>query len=220
MPYTVTELITKAWTLSGIVAAQAETVSGDQLKDGLEHLNDFLALQNANARMIPYIRVEHLTCIPNSEELFVKHLLNIDALTLQEEEPRSYALQTLPLLGRKEYFTHDYPSFLRPRFYHLEKTKGGSLLFLSPTPDKAYPLKLVGKFGLTEVSYNDDLSLFYDRDYLLYLRYGLADTLCDFYNHPFSAKGKFKEIENKLRDLSPLDLSMEKNSLFNLGRSI
>ncbi|MEY4767870.1 MAG: hypothetical protein RL637_509, partial [Pseudomonadota bacterium] len=66
----------------------------------------------------------------------------------------------------------------------------------------------------------DDLSLFYDRDYLLYLRYGLADTLCDFYNHPFSAKGKLKEIETKLRDLSPLDLTMEKNSLFNLERSI
>ena len=143
-----------------IVAAQAETVSGDQLKDGLEHLNDFLALQNANSRMIPYIRVGNLTCIPNSEELFVKHLLNIDALTLRVEEPRSYALQTLPLLGRKGYFTHDYPFFLRPRFYHLEKIKGGSLLFLNPTPDKAYPLKLVGKFGLTEVSYNDDLSLF------------------------------------------------------------
>ena len=91
MPYTVTELISKAWTLSGIVAAQAETVSGDQLKDGLEHLNDFLALQNANARMIPYTHVEHLVCIPNSEELFVKHLLIIDALTLREAEPRSYA---------------------------------------------------------------------------------------------------------------------------------
>lgn len=216
----VTELITKAWNLSGIVAAQAETVSGDQLSDGLEHLNDFLALQNANARMIPYTRVQQLTCLAHSEELFVKYLLTLDALTLREEEPRSYALKALPLLGRKEYFTHDYPSFLRPRFYHLEKTKGGSLLFLSPTPDKAYSLKLVGKFGLTEVNHNDDLSTIYDRDYLLYLRYGLADYLCDFYNHPFSAKGKLKEIEVKLRDLSPLDLSMEKNSLFNLGRSI
>lgn len=217
MPYTVIELITKAWNLSGIVAAQAETVSGDQLKDGLDHFNDFLALQNANARMIPYTHVEHLTCIPNSEELFVKHLLTVDALTLHEEEPRSYALQTLPLIGRKEYFTHDYPSFLRPRFYHLEKTKGGSLLFLSPTPDKAYLLKLVGRFSLTEVHYNDDLSIFYDRDYLLYLRYGLADYLCDLYNHPFSAKGKLNAIESKLRDISPLDLTQQKISLFNLG---
>ena len=215
MTYTVTELITKAWNLSGIVAAQAETVSGDQLKEGLEHLNDFLALQNANSRMIPCARVEHLTCIAHSEELFVKHLLNIDALQLQEAEPRSYALQALPLLGRKEYFNQDNPSFLRPRFYHLEKTKGGSLLFLSPTPDKAYSLKLVGKFGLTEVHYNDDLSTIYDRDYLLYLRYGLADYLCDLYNHPFSAKGKLKEIESKLLDASPLDLSLEKISMFN-----
>jgi hypothetical protein len=217
MTYTVTELITKAWNLSGIVAAQAETVSGDQLKEGLDHLNDFLALQNANARMIPYTHIEHLTCIAHSEELFVKHLLALDTLTLQEEEPRCYALQALPLLGRKEYFTHDYPSFLRPRFYHLEKTKGGSLLFLSPTPDKAYLLKLVGKFGLTEVHYNDDLSIFYDRDYLLYLRYGLADYLCDLYNHPFLARGRLNAIESKLRDYSPLDLTQQKTSLFNLG---
>lgn len=217
MSYTVNALITKAWYLSGIVAAQAETVSGPQLKEGLEHLNDFLALQNTNSRIIPYTRVQKLTCIAHSEELFVAHLLALDTLTLQEEKPRCYLLQSLPLLGRKEYFTHDYPSFLRPRFYHLEKTKGGSVLFLSPTPDKAYPLKLVGKFGLIEVSYNDDLSRIYDRDYLLYLRYGLADTLCDFYNHPFSARRKLKEIESKLRDLSSLDLSMEKISTFNSG---
>lgn len=219
MPYTVTELITKAWNLSGIVAAQTETVSGDQLKEGLDHLNDFLALQNANARMIPYTQIQQLTCIPHSEKIFVKHLIALDALTLKEEEPRCFLLQSLPLLGRKEYFNRDYPSFLQPRFYHLEKTKGGSLLFLSPTPDKAYSLKLVGKFGLTEVNPNDDLSVNYDRDYLLYLRYGLADYLCDLYNHSFSAKGKLKEIERKLLDASPLDLSMEKISMFHSGAS-
>ncbi|WP_342227839.1 hypothetical protein [Rickettsiella endosymbiont of Rhagonycha lignosa] len=214
MSCTVTEIITKAWNLSGIVAAQAETVSGDQLSDGLEHLNDFLALQNANARMIPYTRVQQLTCVAHSEELFVQHLLSLDSLTLSEEKPSCYLLQSLPLLGRKQYFNQDSSLFLRPRFYHLEKTKGGSLLFLSPTPDKTYSLKLVGKFGLTEVNPNDDLSAIFDRDYLLYLRYGLADYLCDLYNHPFSAKGKLKEIERKLLDASPLDLSMEKIFMF------
>ncbi len=214
---TVTELITKAWNLSGIVAAQAETVSGDQLKEGLDHLNDFLALQNANSRIIPHTRVQQLTCVAHSEELFVEHLLSLDSLTLTEEKPSCYLLQSLPLLGRKDYFNQNYPSFLRPRFYHLEKTKGGSLLFLSPTPDKAYSLKLVGKFGLTEVNPNDDLSAIFDRDYLLYLRYGLADYLCDLYNHPFSAKGKLKEIERRLLDASPLDLSMEKISMFHSG---
>lgn len=217
MTYMVTELITKAWNLSGIVAAQAETVSGDQLSDGLEHLNDFLALQNANARMIPYTLVQQLTCVAHSEELFVQHLLSLDSLTLREEKPSCYLLQSLPLLGRKEYFNQDYPSFLRPRFYHLEKTKGGSILFLSPIPDKAYSLKLVGKFGLMEVNYNDDLSAIYNREYILYLRYGLADYLCDLYNHPFSAKAKLREIESKCRDLSPLDLSLEKISMFNSG---
>ncbi len=212
---TVTELITKAWNLSGIVAAQAETVSGDQLKEGLDHLNDFLALQNANSRIIPHTRVQQLTCVAHSEELFVEHLLSLDSLTLTEEKPSCYLLQSLPLLGRKDYFNQNYPSFLR--FYHLEKTKGGSLLFLSPTPDKAYSLKLVGKFGLTEVNPNDDLSAIFDRDYLLYLRYGLADYLCDLYNHPFSAKGKLKEIERRLLDASPLDLSMEKISMFHSG---
>jgi hypothetical protein len=214
MVYTVTELITKAWNLSGIVAAQAETVSGEQLKEGLDHLNDFLALQNTNARMIPYTRVEHLTCIAHSEELFVEYLLALDALTLKEEEPRCYALQALPLLGRKEYFRQEYPSFLRPRFYHLEKTKGGSLLFLSPTPDKAYPFRLVGKFGLTEVNYNDDLSAIYNREYIVYLRYNLAEYLCNLYNHPFLYQGKLRELEAKLRDFSPLDLSIEKIAYF------
>ncbi|WP_339050235.1 hypothetical protein [Rickettsiella endosymbiont of Xylota segnis] len=209
-----TELITKAWTLSGIVAAQAETVSGDQLKEGLEHLNDFLALQSANSRMIPYTQVQELSCVPHEEKLFVKHLIALDTLTLSEAEPRSFLLQPLPLLGRKEYFKQAYPEFLQPRFYHLERTKGGSFLFLSPTPDKPYSLKLIGKFALTEVDYNDDFSLFYDRDYLLYLRYGLADALCDLYNHPFAGKIKLRELEKKLLDTSPLDLSVEKISMF------
>jgi hypothetical protein len=96
MPYTTTELITKAWNLSGIVAAQAETVSDDQLKEGLDHLNDFLALQSANSRMILSTRIQQLICIPHSEKIFVKHLLSLDVLTLQEKEPRCYLLQFLP----------------------------------------------------------------------------------------------------------------------------
>lgn len=143
MPYTVTELITKAWYLSGIVAAQAETVSGDQLKEGFEHLNDFLALQNANSRMIPYTQVQQLSCIPHEEKLFVKHLIALETLILREAEPRCFLLQSLPLLGKKEYFKQDYPSFLQPRFYHLERTKGGSVLFLSPTPIRLTHLNLL-----------------------------------------------------------------------------
>lgn len=57
--------------------------------------------------MIPYTQIQQLTCIPHSEKIFVKHLIALDALTLKEEEPRCFLLQSLPLLGRKEYFNRD-----------------------------------------------------------------------------------------------------------------
>ncbi len=209
MAYTVTELITKSWNLSGIVAAQAETVSGDQLKDGLDHLNDFLALQSAESRMIPYTRVHLFECKANWDEFLIDHLLSIDVLTIKNNG--SYSLKAL---GRRAFFTRNGDSLSpsQPLFYHIEAIRGGSLLFLTPTPDKDYKLRIVGKFGLTEVDYNDDLSLVYDRQYLLYLRYGLADYLCDLYNHPFAAGAKLSRLASNLRDYSPLDLSMVKVS--------
>lgn len=212
MPYTVTELITKAWNLSGIVAAQAETVSGDQLKEGLYHLNDLIALQNANARMIPYTRVHSFECRPKEDELLIDHLVKVDSITLYEQGI-SYTLQAL---GRKDFFTHPRQHYTpaQPRSYHIEPDKGGRRLFLSPTPDKSYRLRLVGKFGLTEVNYNDDLLAIYNREYIVYLRYGLAEYLCDLYNHSFSYKSKLREIEFKLQDFSPLDLSIEKIAHF------
>ena len=209
MAYTVTELITKAWNLSGIVAAQAETMSGDQLTEGLDHLNDFLALQSAESRMIPYTHVHSFECNANLDEVLIDHLLSIDVLTMKDNG--GYSLKAL---GRQAFFIRnsDNSSPSQPRFYHIEAMRGGSLLFLTPIPDKAYQFRLVGKFGLTEVNYNDDLSLVYDRQYLLYLCYGLADYLCDLYNHPFSAKTKLSRLEFALRDYSPLDLSIEKVS--------
>lgn len=211
MAYTVTELITNAWNLSGIVAAQAETVSGDQLKEGLDHLNDFLSLQSTEPRMIPYTRVYTFDCKTREDELFIDHLQCVDVLTIKTN---NYLLKAL---GRKDFFSlpclHYSPS--QPRAYHIEPDKGGSVLFLTPTPDENYSFRLVGKFGLTEADYNEDLSQVYDRHYLLYLRYGLADYLCELYNHPFAAKGKLNTLTSKLRDYSPLDLTIEKVSYFN-----
>lgn len=212
MTYTVTELITSAWNLTGIVASQAETVSGNQLSTGLNHLNDFLAIQSTESRMIPYNRVYSFECKANWDEFLIDNLLKVDVLTIKGNG--DYPLQSL---ARKAFFSqpcqHYSPS--QPRAYHIEPDRGGSILFLSPAPDKSYQFRLVGKFGLAEVDYNDDLSKVYDRCYLLYLRYGLGDYLCDLYNHPFSGKGKLSELESKLRDYSPLDLTIEKVSYFN-----
>jgi hypothetical protein len=215
MVYTVTQLISNAWNLSGIVAAQAETVSGEQLKEGLDHLNDFLALQSTESRMIPYTRIYFFECQAKQDEFLIEHLLQIDVLTLSEKD----MVYTLQSLRRKDFFTQpcQHYSPARPQAYHSEPDKGGSRLFLSPTPSKNYRLRLVGKFGLSEVNYNDDLNAIYGREYILYLRYGLADYLCDLYNHPFAAKTKLSLLEAKLRNYSSLDLGMNKVCYFNTG---
>lgn len=100
MTYTVTELITSAWNLTGIVAAQAETVSSDQLSTGLNHLNDFLALQSTESRMIPYTRVHSFECKANWDEFLIDHLLKVDVLTIKGNG--DYPLQSL---ARKAFFS-------------------------------------------------------------------------------------------------------------------
>ena len=49
MPYLAQTLITRSWYLSGIVARGAQTVTGDQITDGLMMLNALLDFKQSLA---------------------------------------------------------------------------------------------------------------------------------------------------------------------------
>ena len=54
MAYTVTDLITRAFYLSQVVSRELQTVTGQQIADGLIWLNALLSLRSAFTKVIPY----------------------------------------------------------------------------------------------------------------------------------------------------------------------
>lgn len=208
MAYYVTELITRAYYLSGVTARRLQTVTGDQISDGLFLLNALLAVKSFDEQLIPYFTKTTISTVAGQETYFVDRLLEI--------ETQTFDLQTnvrMPMtrLGRTEYFNTARVNNLRTILgaWHLEREKGGARIYLYPLPDQIYPLTFVGKYGFLQVELIDDLEEVYDDYYIEYLRYALAEYICADYGiilQPQVEK-KLNEYEDKLKYVSPIDFS-------------
>ena len=77
-------------------------------------------------------------------------------------------------------------------------------------------MKLSGKYALTDVTLNTDMSLVYDQFYLEWLRYSLAVKICEEWGAsvPDATRAKYNEMTKKLMDVSPADLVMTKRGYF------
>lgn len=214
MAYTALQLITKSYYLSQIVSRGLQTVSGEQITDGLDLLNSLLAFKGSDVRLIPYFRRDSFPTIAGTEEYFRPNLLAIDAITFNLGDVR-FPMQEMT---RKDYFNSprvDNISSL-PFSYRAERELGGMRLYLYFQPGAVYTVKLSGKFGFDEVTLTTDLSLTYDTFYIEYLRYALAEYICSDWGATFPDQSmqKFKEIQDKIMDVSPPDLSIQKSSYF------
>lgn len=212
MAYSVRKLITNSYYLSGIVARNQQTVTGQQITDGLDLLNDLLGIKTANNRLIPYFTQYTLTAVPGQEMYYIPNLIDSETVTFNQQTVRYSMLKQT----RKKYFGSarvDNISAL-PFNWHLERTKGGANLYMYFLPASNYIVKITGKFGLSSVVLNADLEQIYDRFYIVYLRYALAEYMCAESNIvlPPQTQAKLNEIENIITDISPLDLSVSKLS--------
>ncbi len=190
MSYTVTKLINNAWYLSGIVARNLQTVSGDQLTDGLDLLNAFLAVETADKRMIPYFQTFSLTAVAGQERYFVANLIELETITFFINSVR-FSLQEY---NRDRYFGESRVVNIQslPYQYHTERTFGGMYIYLYFLPNTNYPLEIFGKFSLSSVALTQDLSLTMDLFYIEYLRYALANKMCEEYNIQFQPQAAMK----------------------------
>lgn len=218
MAYNVSELITRSWYLSGIVAREYETPTGGMLNDGLFLLNDLLAFQTVDSTLIPYFTSYNFNGVVGQEQYFVPHLIEIETMTYVYSTTVRYSMIEQ---SREQYFGSPRTNGINslPSFYHFEKSKGGADVFMYFFPDQAYPFTIWGKFGLTELaqtkaSYEIDLSLIYDRFYLKYLRYALSNYMCNERGVTFapSAQRELTETIAKLEYLSPMDFTTQKLS--------
>ncbi len=220
MIYTARTLITRAWYLSGIVARGLQSVSGDQAVDGLFLLNALLDWKAVQIDLIPYWTYYEFPAVANQEKYFIPNLFAIESLTFNIGVVR----YSMDFSSRHNYFGTsrvDNISTL-PFNWYFNRVHGGGDLYLYFIPADNYPLKLMGKFGLQNVTLDTDMSLTYDPSYIEYLRYALAQYMCAEYGILFNPESKkiLKNIEHQLMDESPPDLSMIKTTLLTQGNPL
>ena len=213
MAETTRELIIKSWYLSGIVSRETQTVSGEQISDGLDILNSLLAFKTVDDRKIPYFTEYNFTAVIGQEKYFIPGLIEMETLTFVINTIR-YSMKKMK---RKEYFSSPRANNVKslPYQYHVEKDLGGSNLYMYFLPDKLYEFTSYAQFSLSQVTLNQDLNLILDGFYLEYLRYLLASHLCEFYGYslPISIEKRLASYEGKMIDVSPIDFSMQKISI-------
>jgi hypothetical protein len=212
MAYTTTELINRAWYLSGVVGRDFQNVSGDQLNDGLNMLNALLSFKTSDQKLIPYFSQYNFTTVAGQEKYFIPDLVLVQTLTFVLNTVRYQMKYEL----RSQYFgtarANNVTSL--PYIFHTERTLNGSNLYMYFVPNTTYDFQLWGKFSLPDVVLGQDLTLIFDQFYIEYLRYGLAEYMCQEYNIQMQpqAEKKLKEFESMLIDTSPIDFSMRKLS--------
>jgi hypothetical protein len=220
MAYTATDLVTRSWYLSGIVARNLETVSPDQITDGMQLLNTLLDFKAADLRLIPFFTRFGFNLVTNVEEYFIPNLFQVETLTFNIQTVRYQMNQ----ISRVKYFGTPRVDNIQslPYSYHVERVKDGSNIFVYFKPNQTYPAMLTGKFGLTNVVIGTDLETLYENFYIEYLRYALAQMMCNEYDVEFSPDklAMLKIYESKCTDESPTDLSTRKLSAFNRGSGI
>lgn len=215
MAYTARELITRAYYLSQIVSRQLQTPSGQQITDGLYLLNSLLDFMSTDIRLIPYFRRYEFDSVVGQEEYFVSGLLYVDSLTFNIGDVR-YSINEAT---RKQYFAGPRVDGIQslPYVYRTERELDGMRIFLYFEPQAIYQMKLSGKFRLGNVTLDTDMSLTYDEYYIEWLRYALAVKVCEEWGSsvPDTTMAKYKEMQKKLMEVSPPDLSIQKNTYFN-----
>lgn len=213
MTYSARKLITKAYYLSGKVIRDFQTVGGSDIIDGLELLNALLSFKTANQRLIPYFKEHLFEAEIGEKEYFIEGLISIETFTFALNDAVRFGTSNL---SRRQFFGRSIPLNVRslPGEWHAERTKGGTNLFLYFTPDQEYPLAIWGKFGLEDVTLDEDLSEVYDQYYIDYLRYGLAQYIAaenGIMLQP-QIQAQLKSYEDMITDISPIDLTMSKVS--------
>ena len=228
MAYTAQTLITRSWYLSGIVARNLQTVTGDQITDGLMLLNALLDYKQIETDLIPYWTYVEINLIPNQEYYFLPYVAEVESATFNIDVVR----YPMDYVTRRNYFGSarvDNISSL-PFSWNFNRGQGGGTFATYFLPESAYPLKLMVKLFLVDVALNTDLTNVsefvpytflntanqgYDTSYIEYLRYALARYMCSEYGILFNPSSEkiFQSLQRKLMYESPADLSMIKTTI-------
>lgn len=241
MPYLAQDLITRSWFLSGIIARNLQVPTGDQIYDGLQMLNDLLNFKQIETDLIPYWTYIELPLVANQEFYFLPYVAAIESATFNIDVVR----YPMDYVSRRNYYGSsrvDNISTL-PFSWNYNRAVGGGNMALYFKPESNYPMKMMVKLFLVDVTLQTDLtdvtSTFldpldplappfytpynfvngavqgYDTSYIEYLRYCLASYMCSEYGIMFNPESEkiLTSYKRKLMWESPPDLSSIKTSI-------
>lgn len=214
MAYTAQDLITRSWYLSGIVSRGLQVQTGDQLYDGLQMLNDLLNFKQIETEYLPYKTYDtSITLVAGQEEYFIPNCALIESCTFNIDVVR----YPMDYVTNRNYFGSGRVDNIAslPYSWTYLRQDGGVNLYMYFLPEGNYPLKILGKFFLTDVDVHTDLSATLDTSYIEYLRYALAEYMCSEYGVQFNPQSAkiLMAYKRKLMYMSSPDLSMSKQSI-------
>lgn len=228
MSYTAQQLITRSFYLSGIVARNLQVVTGDQINDGLMMLNALLDFKQIETDLIPYWTYIELPAVGGQEYYFLPNVAAVESITFNIGVIR----YPMDFTHRSAYFGSSRVDNIQtlPFNWNFNRGENGGTLSLYFLPESNYPLKLMVKIFLNDVSLNTDLTNInsslpytfiqtqnagFDTSYIEYLRYALADYICSEYGVLFNPESEriLKKMQRKLMYISPPDLHLIKTSI-------
>lgn len=221
---TTRQLITRAYALAQIIGNGFEEVSGGQMLEGLEVLNELADLKTAVDSKTPYFTEYNFDLGPglgvngSSERYFIPLLVQPGTFTFVLGEVR----YSLWVQQRQRYQGSVRANTVTtlPGTVFYERTQGGCFLFVYAFPNQIYPATLWGKFKLPAFTFEQVLEDTLEPYFIRYLRYTLAKELADLNNMELEGS-KLMEIEKMEKSfprIEPNDLSIQKIGILSGNR--
>ncbi len=216
MVYTVTQLVSDAFTCSGIVGKEFEQVTGEQQQEGLQWLNSLLSKKTADKSGIPYFLEYNANFIIGQEQYYIPGLISIESMTFFIDSPPDpiivnpvpgspipgvtgtgnqvrYAMRQV---DRKLYWGTPRANQILslPYQYTVERQFGGASVYVYFLPILQYQFQIWGLFALNNVTQQQDLSLTLDQFYIDFLKFELTERVCAEYDYSMPP-GAAKQLE-------------------------
>lgn len=209
MAFTAQQLIARSWYLSGIEARELQSIGGDRMAVGLELLNSLLNFKQGETDLIPYYQYNStISTVIGQEKYLLTDWADIRALSFNLGTVR----YKMTYVNNDRYFSQVRVNNITslPFTYTYIRQNGGIALYLYFLPDKVYTLNIYGKKFISDVTLSTDLLLAFDKVYIEYLRYALADYMCQEYGVEMPPRQQkiLNSYIKKLKSFSPPDVTV------------
>ena len=221
MVYLASQLIIDAYGFSGVIGTGFQTVQSYQVTQGLNLLNGLLSRMASETSFIPYFSYDtQITGVIGQESYFIPNCVYMESLTFNIGDLRL----EMNAQNRRAYFSASRVDSITalPDSWNFLRAEGGGNLYIYPLPAGTYPLNIMAKFALTNVTLTTDLSASYDGFYIEYLKFGLAKYISQANKVKFPAELELtlQEMKYSLLNVSSPDMTCKRASFFNDGNTI